>query len=291
MGRDDRDRKNRKGRLVVKHLENVSRKGLDGFRDIVLELVRGRQGVYALFGDRRVYFAGLLGDLQGRLDMHLKDWKWDTFSAYLTTDGFGLRDFETLILKIATPEGNRQPGGFLQSQDLKPDFRRRAAAAQQKDLASILGEEEKPEEKEPGEKRKKPKPPRRKAKGKEVPPQPPLPEGKKVAPEPPAAEEKKEAGAKEKPGPAKARRRTRGKKNVLAPYAKRGFEVRFWYKGRLLKAMVEKDGSIAYGEKSFTSPSLAASEITGRTTNGWMVWKYERSPGEWVLLDELRRKK
>ena len=24
--------------------------------------------------------------------------------------------------------------------------------------------------------------------------------------------------------------------------------------------------------------------------DGWKSWKYERSPGEWVLIDELRKK-
>jgi len=29
--------------------------------------------------------------------------------------------------------------------------------------------------------------------------------------------------------------------------------------------------------------------ITGRAMNGWTCWTYERAPGDWVKLDELRK--
>lgn len=63
---------------------------------------------------------------------------------------------------------------------------------------------------------------------------------------------------------------------------------------------MRKDGTIVFASvsyrakelkgKVYTSPSLAAVAITGRHWNGWTAWKYERSPGEWVFLDELRGK-
>ena len=54
--------------------------------------------------------------------------------------------------------------------------------------------------------------------------------------------------------------------------------------------MVRKDGSILYKGNTFNSPSLAGRAIKGRANNGWTTWKYERAPGDWVLLDALRKK-
>lgn len=81
-----------------------------------------------------------------------------------------------------------------------------------------------------------------------------------------------------------------GRQPVLAPYVSKRFEIRQIFKGKLYKAMVRKNGSILYKGKTFNSPSLAGHAIKGRATNGWKTWKYERAPGDWVLLDTLRKK-
>jgi hypothetical protein len=37
-------------------------------------------------------------------------------------------------------------------------------------------------------------------------------------------------------------------------------------------------------------PSLVgASACKRRSCNGWTFWQYERAPGDWVLLNELRK--
>jgi hypothetical protein len=41
--------------------------------------------------------------------------------------------------------------------------------------------------------------------------------------------------------------------------------------------------------KDYNSPSLAGAAVVKRSCNGWTFWKYERAPGDWVLLDVLRR--
>jgi len=87
----------------------------------------------------------------------------------------------------------------------------------------------------------------------------------------------------------KDKKKKSGRQPVLAPYVRKRFEIRFRYKGRLYKAMVRKDGSILYKRKTFNSPSSAGYAIKGRSTNGWTNWKYERAPGDWVLLDTLRK--
>jgi hypothetical protein len=77
---------------------------------------------------------------------------------------------------------------------------------------------------------------------------------------------------------------------VLAPYAGHPYVIRARFKGKLIKARVRRDGRIRLGGNLYTSPSLAGAAACGRRTcNGWKFWEYERAPGDWVPLDELRR--
>ena len=51
-----------------------------------------------------------------------------------------------------------------------------------------------------------------------------------------------------------------------------------------------RDGSINFRGKVYSSPSLAgAAACKRRTCNGWTFWQYERAPGDWVALNELRK--
>lgn len=90
-----------------------------------------------------------------------------------------------------------------------------------------------------------------------------------------------------------------GREPTLAKYLIKRIHLRFVYKGKLYIAHVRRDGTISFAAdsaeakrlqgKEYGSPSMAAAAITKRTMNGWSSWKYERSPGEWVFLDELRK--
>lgn len=80
-----------------------------------------------------------------------------------------------------------------------------------------------------------------------------------------------------------------GRKAVLARYIKKRMKLRLENRGKTYWALVRKDGRIKVGKKLFTSPSLAGVELLDRPVNGWMEWSYERAPGDWVPLDELRR--
>lgn len=91
----------------------------------------------------------------------------------------------------------------------------------------------------------------------------------------------------------------KGRKPVLAEYIKKRMHLRFRYKGKLYIAHVRTDGTITFAAESFrakklqgkvfTSPSLAACAVTKKPMNGWDTWKYERAPGDWVKLDQLRK--
>ncbi len=84
---------------------------------------------------------------------------------------------------------------------------------------------------------------------------------------------------------------TEGRAPVLTEYGKSAFRLRARYKGKRLSAWVRRDGRIRFNGKIFTSPSLAAAAARKtRTCNGWTFWQYERAPGDWVLLDEMRKR-
>lgn len=61
------------------------------------------------------------------------------------------------------------------------------------------------------------------------------------------------------------------------------------FKGKPIRASIRRDGSIRFRGKTYRSPSMAAAKACGRRTcNGWTFWTYERAPGDWVRLKELR---
>jgi len=81
-----------------------------------------------------------------------------------------------------------------------------------------------------------------------------------------------------------------GRTPVLAQYVSKRLHLRMTYKGKEYRATVRKDGTI-FGHKGtiFTSPSSAGQAVIGRPVDGWHRWRYERAPGDWVPLDELRK--
>jgi hypothetical protein len=77
---------------------------------------------------------------------------------------------------------------------------------------------------------------------------------------------------------------------VMANYVNAPMKLRALFKGKTLVARVKRDGLIRFKGKFYTSPSLAAAAACKRRTcNGWTFWKYERAPGDWVKLNELRK--
>jgi hypothetical protein len=76
---------------------------------------------------------------------------------------------------------------------------------------------------------------------------------------------------------------------ALCPYVKKVFRLRGHSKGKTFQASARDDGSIRLQGKLYTSPSAAAEAATRYPVDGWLFWKYERAPGDWVRLDELRK--
>jgi hypothetical protein len=80
-----------------------------------------------------------------------------------------------------------------------------------------------------------------------------------------------------------------GRMPPLLPYVKKVFRLRGESRGQTFKASVKPDGTIYRRGKTYQSPSAAAFAVTKYPVDGWWFWKYERAPGDWVRLDELRK--
>ncbi len=76
---------------------------------------------------------------------------------------------------------------------------------------------------------------------------------------------------------------------ILAHYVNRSMALRARRKGREFKARVQKNGAIKFKNHIFLSPSGAGKAASGYPTDGWVFWHYERAPGDWVPLKELRQ--
>lgn len=74
----------------------------------------------------------------------------------------------------------------------------------------------------------------------------------------------------------------------LAKYFTRPMPLRGKFKGKEYKARVRKDGRIRFKGKTYATPSAAGTAVRKRQTNGWYFWRFERAPGDWVRLKELR---
>lgn len=128
--------------LVCQHLENISRDALEKYQDVIRQYVKQRQGVYALYRRRKLYYVGLAKDLRWRLKQHLSDHhgqSWDRFSIYLTIGDEHLRELECLILRIVKPTGNKVLGNFNNSENLRRRLARDIKLIQRTELRDIIG--------------------------------------------------------------------------------------------------------------------------------------------------------
>jgi len=236
------DMAKRKSQLVCQHLENISRKMLEEYQDVIRSFVRGRNGVYALYRRGKLYYVGLTGSLLGRLKMHLRDRHgdtWDRFSVYLTIGPAYMKEIESVLIRISNPPGNKQRGKFIRSENLLPSLKAEYRRLKKQEEEVLFGSRKK---------------------------------------------------ARKKSGGPKRTAEPKARTPVLAPYAGEVKKLRARFKGRLVHARVLKDGRVSYGGQRYTSPSLAAATACGRrSSNGWSFWTYERAPGDWVPINELRK--
>lgn len=113
--------------LVTEFLEDIRQRAFEDYPGVMDALARRKHGVYALYKRGKLYYVGLAKDLRNRLRTHLKDRharKWDAFRLYLTIDDKHMKELESLLIRIARPEGNKQGGRFAKAANLKRAFDR-----------------------------------------------------------------------------------------------------------------------------------------------------------------------
>jgi len=241
----------KKNSLVCQYLENISRNALEKYQDIIKKYVSDRNGVYALYRKNKLYYVGLASNLRSRLRHHLTD------------RHAGVWDSFSVYLTIGGQHLHELETLLLRIIDRKGN-KQRGKFGKAEDLKRKFRRELK------------------KAQSEEL--------------------EKLFCHESEKTKSVKDLEpdKTKTKKSVLSPFVNRRFHIRFRYKGRLYIAHVRRDGSITFAKESaeasrlqgkvYFSPSSAAKAVTKHGMNGWAVWTYERAPGDWVSLNELRKK-
>ncbi len=223
----------RRKALVTQHLENLSRRLLEEYQDVIREFIQNRQGVYSLYRNGKLYYVGLAKNLPQRLKTHLRDKhgeSWDRFSVYLTIGDDHMKELESLILRITKPVGNKVKGKFAKSENLIRKVRWHY---------------------------------RQKAKEEE----------KQMFLSPKAA--------------AKTAKQISHETDLATYQAWR--KVKFVFKRKTYWGILRRDGSVRCNGKKYDSPTAAARAIVGYNINGLRVWKYERSPGDWVPLSTLKK--
>jgi len=109
--------------LVVQKLENVSKDVFRKHYDLITKLVGSSPGIYCLYDTSELYYVGKSTDLRRRVKHHLRDRhlaSWTHFSLYLVRKAEHIDEIESLLVRIANPEGNKRiPKGRIGSAMLK----------------------------------------------------------------------------------------------------------------------------------------------------------------------------
>ncbi len=70
-----------------------------------------------------------------------------------------------------------------------------------------------------------------------------------------------------------------------------GDKIYRYYKGKRYEAEILENGRIKLEDRTIVrSLSKAAVHISGKSENGWFVWKYKDKKGKDWLMNELRKK-
>jgi len=128
--------------LVLGHLERISSAVFMKYKQVITEMVGGKNGIYALYRNKRLYYVGLATNLKSRVNQHLKDrhkGKWTHFSLYLVRSEKHMKDLESLCLRIADPEGNRVVGKLAGAKNLQRAFKKKLLDEAHKEVENLMG--------------------------------------------------------------------------------------------------------------------------------------------------------
>ena len=127
--------------IITGHLEKISAKVFTDYSNVITDMIKGHQGIYALYKNDRLYYVGLATNLKNRIKHHLKDrhkGQWTHFSLYIVRKTDHIKEIESVILRIAYPKGNSVKGK-LTSKNLRPLFKNKLKAEWQKQFGDLIG--------------------------------------------------------------------------------------------------------------------------------------------------------
>ncbi len=128
--------------IITGFLEKIGAKVFVDYRNVITELIKGNQGIYALYKNDRLYYVGLASNLRNRINYHLKDrhqGKWTHFSLYIIRKADHIKELESLVLRIADPKGNRIRGKLGSSKNLRRLLKRKLKQEWEKQVIDIIG--------------------------------------------------------------------------------------------------------------------------------------------------------
>lgn len=135
----------RKG-LVTSSLDKVSREIFRRYSGAITDLIGSSPGVYALYDGPNLYYVGKATDLRRRVRHHLRDRhlaSWTHFSLYLVRKEEQIDEIESLIVRIANPEGNRAIPKGKERGGLRKRLRILVKQKQQEEIELLFGEKKK----------------------------------------------------------------------------------------------------------------------------------------------------
>ncbi len=115
--------------IITRYLESISAKVFkdDYYKNAVTKMIKGCQGVYALYKNDSLYYVGLAIEFKRRIKQHLKDkhaGKWNKFSLFIIRKEEHIKELESLIVHVAKPKGNGHSGKFKDAENMLPELNR-----------------------------------------------------------------------------------------------------------------------------------------------------------------------
>jgi len=132
--------------IVEAYLERIGQKVFKDFSSVITGLIKGNQGIYALYKRDKLYYIGLASNLKNRIKHHLNDKHknyWTHFSLYIISKQEHIKEFESVILRIAYPKGNSVRGKLSRAKNLRPSLKRRLKAEWERQIDGIIGSKKK----------------------------------------------------------------------------------------------------------------------------------------------------
>lgn len=128
--------------IITGHMEKIGQKVFTDYSLAITELIKGHQGIYALYKKDKLYYIGLASNLKNRIKHHLNDRHkdcWTHFSLYIIRKEEHIKEIESLVLRISYPKGNAIKGKLTQSKDLRPILKTKMKEQWEKQFNDIIG--------------------------------------------------------------------------------------------------------------------------------------------------------